>query len=140
MLIFAWRESPSPSHPPSPALALALPILMIALFASQGAAGLLHRTKSRHTRHETRSAHAEEAESLLQGHRNRDELNDGDVGAERLRTILEGFKVLGASALLGITLVKLVGRPGGAWGTVMDVSVVVVAVSFSRRRCSDVLS
>lgn len=131
MLVFVWADAhPPPSHPPHPVLALALPAILVALLAAQTALSSVKRVKARQGGHENGNGHAEEVESLLHGDRKQSQPTEHDARAEGSRTVLELLKVLGASGLLGVTLVKLVGRPGGAWETVMDVGVVVVAVSW----------
>jgi len=47
--------------------------------------------------------------------------------------VLELLKVLLSAGLLGVCLMKMIGRPGGVWEGVMDWGVAIVAVSSDSR-------
>lgn len=125
MLIFASVDPPpSHSHTAHPVLALALPFLLALLLVVEVISWGVRAARRRRRYEDNGAARTEEVQAFFE----RVDGEEGRRGAERLRTVLELFKVVGGAGLLGVSLMKLVGRPLGGWEEVLDLGVALVAV------------
>lgn len=130
MLIFASPEGhPPPSHPPHPALALALPSLLALLLVGEGISQAIAARRSRYHSSTPLQPGDESLHPLLPQQQSPEQTSEHDARTEGKRTVLELLKVLLSAGLLSVCLMKVVGRPIGAWEGVMDGGVAGIAVS-----------
>ncbi|ORY82985.1 hypothetical protein BCR35DRAFT_79985 [Leucosporidium creatinivorum] len=140
MLIFTWASSPPhpppPAHPPHPALALALPVLLSLLLLVQALSWAIQAARSSHTT-SPHPNHSDEAHRhLLPQQQPSEPSEEHDARTAAKRTGLELSKTLLCAVMWGVCLMKIVGRPVGAWEGVLDggvggVAIYIAVVSFA---------